>query len=301
MEVPSFTDLGKNARDVFKTGYHYGKGLIKCNVKTRSTGKFEMASDVSLNLAASKLSGYVETKYKPADNATLHERWTSDGTIFVGCELKGVPAKDTSVQSEIMYNPEDNARGIKLGAKFINENFNAACTISSEPNMNANILGAVVVAFKSLFIGYQGGYSTTTDKMTKNDVGLAFNYRDVGFHFRCTSIPNEYGLSLLYKDLLGCNAKRMLWFQVNPDWDAAVNGILARNERIQEWTVGAAAKYKLDSKSTLRFKFNTDLQLGTSLKQKLHDDVTLTLSFNVDCANLTRGGHKIGLALDVEA
>lgn len=55
MEVPSFADLGKNARDVFKTGYHHGKGLIKFNVKTKSAKRFQMTSDSTLNFEASKV------------------------------------------------------------------------------------------------------------------------------------------------------------------------------------------------------------------------------------------------------
>lgn len=70
---------------------------------------------------------------------------------------------------------------------------------------------------------------------------------------------------------------------------------------MQKWTVGAGAKYKIDEQSTLRFKFNSDLQLATSLLQKLNDGITLILSFNIDCANVTRGGHRVGLALNVEA
>lgn len=55
MEVPSFADLGKNARDVFKTAYHQGKGLIKLNVKTTSAKRFQMMSDTTLNFEASKV------------------------------------------------------------------------------------------------------------------------------------------------------------------------------------------------------------------------------------------------------
>lgn len=60
MDVPSFADLGKNARDIFKTGYHQGKGLIKLNVKTKSIKRFQMMSDVTLNYEASKV---VENHY----------------------------------------------------------------------------------------------------------------------------------------------------------------------------------------------------------------------------------------------
>lgn len=83
--------------------------------------------------------------------------------------------------------------------------------------------------------------------------------------------------------------------------DVAANGVFARRGDVQKWTLGAAAKCKIDEASTLRFKFNTDLQLGTSLLQKLNDSVTLILSFNIDCANITRGGHQVGLALNIEA
>lgn len=55
MEVPSFVDLGKNARDVFKTAYHQGKGLINFNVKTKSAKRFQMMSDTTLNFEASKV------------------------------------------------------------------------------------------------------------------------------------------------------------------------------------------------------------------------------------------------------
>lgn len=56
MEVPSFADLGKNARDVFKTGYHHG--LIKFNIKTKSTKRFQITSDTTLNFEASKVKIY---------------------------------------------------------------------------------------------------------------------------------------------------------------------------------------------------------------------------------------------------
>ena len=83
--------------------------------------------------------------------------------------------------------------------------------------------------------------------------------------------------------------------------DIAANGIYGKRGNVQKWTIGAGAKCKIDERSTLRFKFNTDLQLATSLLQKISDGVTLILSFNIDCANVTRGGHRVGLALNVDA
>lgn len=88
---------------------------------------------------------------------------------------------------------------------------------------------------------------------------------------------------------------------MTPDWEAAVNYVLARNGGgVHDWTLGAGARYKIDEQSVFRCKFNSDLQLGMSLQQKLDESVTLSLSFNIDCANVTRGGHKVGLGLEIE-
>ncbi|XP_070172292.1 voltage-dependent anion-selective channel protein 2-like [Polyergus mexicanus] len=286
MEVPSFADLGKNARDVFETAYHQGKGLIKLNVKTKSAKRFQMISDTTLNFEASKLSGLMETRYK-ADAGALLLKWTTEGVLFLGYEFNGLLMKGVDLLSECAYNPQTSAKSVKVGSKFTNERINAYCEISNDLNSGTNLLGTVVVKCKDLLLGCRAGYDTALNKVTKNDVGLVYGCPDVDLHFRCTCIPHEYGLSV--------------WYKVNPDLDVAVNGIFARRGNVQKWTVGAGAKCKIDDSSTLRFKFNTDLQLATSLLQKLNDGVALVLSFNIDCANITRGGHRVGLALNVEA
>ncbi|XP_017758547.1 PREDICTED: voltage-dependent anion-selective channel protein 1-like [Eufriesea mexicana] len=283
MNVPSFSDLGANARDVFTTGYHYGKGLIKLGATARSLGKLKMGSNIQLETETSKMIGNVYAVYKTHNYGSFVQKWVEDGTITLGFRETVMP--DVSTKSDISYNPGTAAKKVEVGAKCNKETINAICLVSSDVTSYVNILGSIVTAVKGLLIGYQGGYNSQTKRMT-NDVGVAFSYQDVGFHFRCTSIPYEYGLSLLYK--------------VHQDWDAAINGILARNHGVQYWTLGAAAKYNIDEGSTFRCKFNTDLQLGMSLQQKLDEHVTLSLSFNIDCANVTRGGHKFGLAIEIE-
>nr|XP_012232353.1 PREDICTED: voltage-dependent anion-selective channel protein 2-like [Linepithema humile] len=285
MEVPNFAELGKNARDIFTTGYHQGKGFIKFNVKTKSK-RFHMMSDTILNFETSKLSGLMETKYK-ADAGALLLKWTTAGVLLLGYEFNGLLMKGVDLLSECAYNPETTAKSVKVGSRFASERLNAHCEISNDLNSGTSLLGSVVVKCRDLFLGYQAGYDTALKKMTTNDVGLVYGCTDVDFHFRCACIPHEYGLSVSYK--------------VKPDLDVAANGIYATQGDVQKWTVGAAAKCKIAEKSILRFKFNTDLQLATSLMQRLYDGVTLILSFNIDCANITRGDHQVGLALNVEA
>lgn len=52
---------------------------------------------------------------------------------------------------------------------------------------------------RDLLLGYQGAYDATTNRVTKNDVGVVYGCTDIDLHFRCTCIPHVYGLSIFYK------------------------------------------------------------------------------------------------------
>lgn len=86
-----------------------------------------------------------------------------------------------------------------------------------------------------------------------------------------------------------------------PDLDLATNSIFAKHGDVLKWTVGAGTKYQLDENATLRVKFNSDLQLASSFSQKLIEGITVMFSFSIDCANITKGGHQVGLAVNIEA
>jgi voltage-dependent anion channel protein 2 len=83
---------------------------------------------------------------------------------------------------------------------------------------------------------------------------------------------------------------------------------------------GIAAKYDLDKDAAVRCKVNNVSQIGLGYQQKLRDGefllchcclsthnchlfsgITLTLSTLIDGKNFNAGGHKIGVALELEA
>lgn len=83
---------------------------------------------------------------------------------------------------------------------------------------------------------------------------------------------------------------------------------------------GIGAKYDLDRDASIRAKVNNTSQIGLGYQQRLRDGkiliiivlhvfifsafylgITLTLSALIDGKNFNSGGHKIGLALELEA
>jgi voltage-dependent anion channel protein 2 len=69
MSPPSYNDLGKNARDIFSKGYHFG--LLKLDCKTKTKSGVEFSSGGSSNQDTGKVFGSLETKYRISDYGML--------------------------------------------------------------------------------------------------------------------------------------------------------------------------------------------------------------------------------------
>ena len=90
-----------------------------------------------------------------------------------------------------------------------------------------------------------------------------------------------------------------LFQKVNPNLETGVQ--LAWTAGSNATRFGLGCKYQLDSDISVRFKINNASQLGLGYQQKLREGVTVTLSTLIDVKNFNQGGHKLGLALELEA
>lgn len=80
MSPPAYSDLGKNARDVFGKGYHFG--LWKLDLKTKTNSGVEFTSAGHSNQDTGKVFGSLETKYKVKEyGLTFSEKWNTDNTL----------------------------------------------------------------------------------------------------------------------------------------------------------------------------------------------------------------------------
>lgn len=79
---PSYSDLGKQARDIFGKGYHFGLWKLDCKTKTESGVEFSTSGNS--NQETGKVAGSLETKYKINDyGVTLSEKWTTGKHILI--------------------------------------------------------------------------------------------------------------------------------------------------------------------------------------------------------------------------
>lgn len=90
-----------------------------------------------------------------------------------------------------------------------------------------------------------------------------------------------------------------IYHKVNQDLDCGVQLSWASGSNATKFGIGAL--YRLDKDANVRAKVNNVSQIGLGYQQKLRDGVTLSLSTLIDGKNFNAGGHKIGVALELEA
>ncbi|KAM5237239.1 non-selective voltage-gated ion channel VDAC2 isoform 3-T3 [Ctenodactylus gundi] len=90
-----------------------------------------------------------------------------------------------------------------------------------------------------------------------------------------------------------------IYQKVCEDLDTSVN--LAWTSGTNSTRFGIAAKYQLDPTASISAKVNNSSLIGVGYTQTLRPGVKLTLSALVDGKSINAGGHKLGLALELEA
>ena len=92
MSPPSYFDLGKEARDVFGKGYHWGQ--VKLDVKSRHPmSGTQVSSGGVTNTDSGKVTANIEMKTKrcPGTGAQLTTKWTTDNVLNTSVDIQVIP------------------------------------------------------------------------------------------------------------------------------------------------------------------------------------------------------------------
>ncbi|CAD7079173.1 unnamed protein product [Hermetia illucens] len=282
MAPPSYSDLGKQSRDIFSKGYHFGLWKLDCKTKTQSG--IEFSTSGHSNQDTGKVFGNLETKYKVKDyGLTFTEKWNTDNTLYTEIAVQDQMVEGLKLAFEGTFAPQSGHKNGKLKVAFANEN------VKVDSDVNVDLAGPLINAsavfgYQGWLAGYQTAFDTQKSKITTNNFALGYTTGEFVLH---TSVNDgqEFNGSIYQKcsDKLDCG--------VQLAWTAGSNAT----------KFGLGAKYNLDKDACVRAKVNNASQVGLGYQQKLRDGVTLTLSTLIDGKNFNAGGHKIGVALELEA
>jgi len=282
MSPPCYIDLGKNARDVFGKGFHFG--LVKLDVKTKTDSGLSVSSGGQSNIDTGRVGANLELKTKrcPGTGAQLTSKWSTENVMTTSLSLQDKLLPGLTLSLDSSYNPDSGNKNGKLKAEFASP----AVLLSLDTDLNLSgpiINSSAVLGHKGWLAGLQMAYDSSKSKLVKNNFSLGYAVGDFVLH---TNINDGaiFGASLYQK--VNSNIES----GVNLGWTASSNTT----------SFGVALKYSLDQQGSFRAKINNSSQIGLGYQQRIRDGINITLSTLIDGKNFNQGGHKVGLALEFE-
>lgn len=282
MSPPAYCDLGKHARDVFGKGYHFG--FLQLDVKTKSSSGVEFNSGVKSVQESGKVFGNLETKYKLKEyGITFTEKWNTDNILATDITVQDQLAKGLKVSLDTSFAPQTGSKTGKLKTSYVHE----CCALNCDVDLDRAgpiVDASAVFKYQNWLAGYQTRFDSQKGAISKNNFALGFTTSDFVLHTNVDDGQN-FGGSIYQKvsSKLDCG--------ISMNWSAGSNNTL----------FGVGCKYNLDPEASVRAKVNNASQIGLGYQQKLRDGITLTLSALIDGQNFNGGGHKVGIALELEA
>ncbi|XP_028835655.1 voltage-dependent anion-selective channel protein 2 [Denticeps clupeoides] len=277
---PPYSELGKAAKDVFSKGY--GFGIIKLDLKTKSQSGVEFNTTGSSNTDTGKASGNLETKYKLKDlGLNFSQKWNTDNALATEISVEDQLVQGFKVALDTSFVPNTGKKSGKLKTGYKCDYINLGCDVDFEGPI---VHSALVLGYEGWLAGYQMAFDTNKSKLVQNNFALGFRAEDFQLHTHVND-GTEFGGSIYQK--------------VNDELETAVT--LAWTAGSNNTRFGAAAKYQLDQDASLSVKVNNASLVGVGYTQSLRPGVKLTLSALIDGKNFNSGGHKVGMAFELEA
>jgi len=278
MAPPSFSDIGKQARDVFGKGYNFG--VVKLDVKSKSSNGVEFNAAGSSSTDGGKVSGSLETKYKIAEHGiSLTEKWNTSNSLATTVDYeKLVPGLKLTLDST--FEPNSGAKSGKFKTQYKHEKllFNADLNLAASPVVNMS----AAVGSGPYTLGYQTAFDTGKSALTKHNLALGYSSGDMVLHATATD-SKVFGGGVYLKNS-----------------SSLETGVTLSSSSAAS-SFGVGCKYNLGPDASVRAKVDNASQVGLSYQQKLRDGVTLTMSANIDGTKLNEPGHKLGIALEMQA
>ncbi|XP_042905035.1 voltage-dependent anion-selective channel protein 2 [Parasteatoda tepidariorum] len=282
MAPPSFSDLGKQARDVFNKNYNYS--FVKLDCKTKTSGGMDFSVSGSSNIETGKVVSSLESKYKvPEYGLTMREKWSTDNVLLTEISVEDKPIKGCklSVDGSLVPLTGKKSATVKSAAKLENLNLN----VDLDVDMKTPVWHvAAVMGLRGWLVGGQASVNACKGNILRNTFAVGYATDDFVLHTNVND-GQEFGGSVYQK--------------VNENLETGVQ--LAWSSGNNATSFGLGCVYSIDKDTSLRAKVNNSSQIGLGLSHRLRQGIQLTLSAMVDGRSFNQGGHKLGLGLDFEA
>uniref|UniRef100_A0A2K5Q6Z7 Non-selective voltage-gated ion channel VDAC2 n=1 Tax=Cebus imitator TaxID=2715852 RepID=A0A2K5Q6Z7_CEBIM len=244
--------------------------------ETKSCSGVEFSTSGSFNRDTGKVTGTLENKCKWCEyGLTFTEKWNTDNVLGTEIAVEDQICQGLKLTFDTTFSPNTGKKSGKIKLSYKRECINLGCDVDFDFAGPA-IHGSAVFGYEVWLAGFHMTFDSTKSKLTRNNFAVGYRTGDFQLHTNVND-GTEFGGSIYQKIILA--------------WTSGTNCT----------GFGIAAKYQLDPTASISAKVNNSSLIGVGYSQTLRPGVKLTLSALVEGKGINAGGHKLGLALELEA
>lgn len=287
MAPPPFSDLGKQARDIFSKGYHFG--ILKYDIKAKGPEAVELNTVAVHCQESNKTTGTIEAKKKLQEyGLTLLGKWNTDNVFTAEVANQDQILKGLKVSADWSYALKEGCKGGHVKTAYVHDLCALNGEIECKPGENPYLLTAsAVTGTEGILGGVQAKFNVQNSEL--DSYSIAGGY-----------VTSDFVLHAQYHNSGKINCSG--YCKLMPELEGGLD--LGFNLESKEPKIECGVKYALDGSSAIRAKFdiaNTNLnKIGLGYQHKMSQGVTLFFSAQLN-AGSGENGHKIGLAVELEA
>ncbi|XP_065192042.1 voltage-dependent anion-selective channel protein 2-like [Sycon ciliatum] len=281
---PCFSDIGKNASDLFKKGYSHGQVKLEASSQAKNGCEFKAITTSE----GSRISGSLETKQRVSKyGLTLTGKWNTDNAFNVNVAVENQFVDGLKLTLDSTIAPHTSRKSNKAKAAYKRPHFNGAASVNVDAK-GTTLSVEDVFSYEKVVGGFSTSYNVTNGQLGNHSIQLGYESSD----FACAA-----GVSNFTRDQ-GMEITGSLFHKVCSKLHA---GAQARHVAgvADSSSIEIATKYASDPSSTLQAKVNTRGLLGLSYAVNMRKGVKITLSSLVDAVHLDQPNHRLGVSIDL--
>ncbi|CAL8143752.1 unnamed protein product [Orchesella dallaii] len=277
---PTFSELGKECKDLFQKGYHIG--LFKINVKNTTCHGIEVTTSGTHTIDDKSGKGEVQikAKYPQAPGLATTTRWDTENIYTNEISFQD-PIPGGKVGLNLRLNGDTGAKGGAV--QFLYEHRNLTLDASFDGGEGSNMLAgaSIVGGHKGLLAGYKLKFDANENALKANDLALGYRCRD-------------YGVLLALDNLSVVNGT--YYNQVNRQVQVGASAVIGA-EGGPQFSLAGRYLFNLNG-HTIRAKIDNQSVLGLGMELKVMPGFMAFASGSIDLKNFTAGPHKVGFGLE---
>ncbi|XP_046382618.1 voltage-dependent anion-selective channel protein 2-like [Ischnura elegans] len=282
--APTYDELGGECSGVFGGGYPLG--AVKLNFKTKIGDFAEVKAGGSLNNDSGDFFGNMSSSYAMKEHGlTFSESWDTSRTLGTGVSHEDNLVDGLKLGISTSFSADTGDKSCALKAQYKMENLALTMNVDGLGTDDSTVGGSSVFAYDKFMVGYQMAFSSENSELSKNNFAFGYSMGDFVLHTSVNKLKEYTGT---------------IYRKVQPNLETGVQLAWVSDDS-EATTFGIGCKYDLDENVTLRAKVDESCGVGLSLQAKIREGISFTIAALINARSINEGGHKIGMALDLEA